>query len=86
VTVVPLVIEWAPPWDGPLAEDHELQERAAERLALYLRQGRLWVGDVPIQVVDAKVDNLARTTGNPGHTPYVVRWRLDLTFDVKVRG
>lgn len=78
-------IEWAPPWDGAVAEDGELQRAAAERLAKYINEGSIHFGRSghrPVSKLHATVEDSAQNHLHPRH---VIMITVDAELDVLTR-
>lgn len=76
-------VEWRPPWEGNLKEDSDLQQKAAERLAKYVNEGKLHngrSGNRPVVGITAEpeFDDHARS--------WVIVLRCDLEIDVTIGG
>jgi hypothetical protein len=82
---VPLDLEWRIPWEGALAEDVELQAKAAERLVTYLEKGTLHFGNTGqrrVRLIKAEAVEFDLAGEPPGR-----RWGISLSFeaDIEVR-
>jgi hypothetical protein len=80
-------IEWRPPWDGAVAEDPVLQKAAAERLAKYINEGKLFFGKTgqrPVLGVHATVED-ASTNSSPVGGNWVIMINFDVEADVHIR-
>lgn len=78
-----LVLDWVPAWDGAVREDRQLQEKAAERLAEYLNQGRVFTSDNKQLKLHAETNRINRS--NVVGAPVEFGVRIVVNFDVEVR-
>lgn len=81
----PMDIEYAielhPAWKDALLEDEDLQEKAAERLAAYINEGRSWLGRTgPEAKMTAEVIKVAPGTSR---ITYGLLLKIQLRLEVR---
>jgi hypothetical protein len=75
---IPIEIQLFPAWDGAVAEDEALQEKAAQRLSDYINGGNTRINGVGLRLF-AEPINPVGSISNPARHP----WGIKITGSVR---